>query len=146
MRWKYRKLVMNLANAVEALCGSEARFSTLAREAQQEGKDVLAVAGIDVASAEEDRARRGDYLQLSPTASGEWQGGSSWQSLARHAGSIEAEFLNGEIVLLGGLHGVPTPVNALLQRVAVRAATDGTAPGTWRVEELSELAGVRGGA
>ena len=61
MRWKYRKLVMNLANAVEALCGSEARFSALAREAQREGKDVLAVAGIEVASSEEDRARRGDY-------------------------------------------------------------------------------------
>jgi 2-dehydropantoate 2-reductase len=145
MRWKYRKLVMNLANAVEALCGSEGRFSALAREAQREGKDVLAAAGIDVASQEEDRARRGDYLKLSPTASGEWQGGSSWQSLARGAGSIEAEFLNGEIVLLGGLHGVPTPVNALLQRLAVRAAADGAAPGTWRIEELSELAEVRHG-
>jgi len=145
MRWKYRKLLMNLANAVEALCGSEARFSALAREAQREGKDVLAAAGIDVTSSEEDRARRGDYLQLSSTSSGEWQGGSSWQSLARGAGSIEAEFLNGEIVLLGGLHGVPTPVNALLQRLALRAADDGAAPGTWRIEELTELAGVRHG-
>jgi 2-dehydropantoate 2-reductase len=79
---------------------------------------------------------------MSPTSSGEWQGGSSWQSLARRAGSIEAEFLNGEIVLLGGLHGVPTPVNALLQRLAVQAALDGSPPGRWRIEELSELAGV----
>ena len=53
---------------------------------------------------------------MAPTASGEWQGGSSWQSLARGAGSIEAEYLNGEIVLLGGLYGVATPVNELLQR------------------------------
>jgi len=98
-----------------------------------------------VASSEEDRERRGDSLQLSPTPSGEWQGGSSWQSLARGAGSIEAEFLNGEIVLLGALHGVPTPVNALLQRLAVRAAAEGAPPGTWRIEELSELAGVHHG-
>ena len=70
------------------------------------------------AASEEDRERRGDLLQMAPTPSGEWRGGSSWQSLARGAGSIEAEFLNGEIVLLGGLHGVPTPVNALLQRLA----------------------------
>ncbi len=127
MRWKYRKLLMNLANAVEALCGPEGRFSPPAREAQREGKEALAAAGIDVASSEEDRERRGDFLQISPTSSGEWQGGSSWQSLARGAGSIEADFLNGEIVLQGALHGVPTPVNALLQRLASRAAAEGAA-------------------
>jgi len=142
MRWKYRKLLMNLANAVEALCGPEGRFSALAKAAQREGGAALAAAGIDVASSEEDRARRADNLQLSPTESGEWQGGSSWQSLARGAGSIEAEFLNGEIVLLGRLHGVATPVNALLQRLAVRAGAEGAPPGSWRVEDLSTLAGV----
>jgi 2-dehydropantoate 2-reductase len=145
MRWKYRKLVMNLPNAVEALSGPEGRFSPLARESQREGTEALAAAGIDVATSEEDRERRADYLQLAPTSSGEWRGGSSWQSLARGAGSIEAEFLNGEIVLLGGLHGVPTPVNALLQRLAVRAAAEGAPPGSWRIEDLSEQAGVRHG-
>jgi 2-dehydropantoate 2-reductase len=145
MRWKYRKLLMNLANAVEALSGPEGRFGPLARETQREGKEVLAAAGIDVATSEEDRARRDDFLQIAPTSSGAWQGGSSWQSLARGAGSIEAEFLNGEIVLLGALHGVPTPLNALLQRLAIEAAEDGTGPGSWRIEELSELAGVRHG-
>jgi 2-dehydropantoate 2-reductase len=117
----------------------------LAKEAQREGAAALAAAGIDVASSQEDRERRGDALQLSPTASGEWQGGSSWQSLARGAGSIEAEFLNGEIVLVGGLFGVPTPVNALLQRLALRAALDGAPPGSWRIEDLSAWAGVAHG-
>jgi 2-dehydropantoate 2-reductase len=142
MRWKYRKLLMNLANAVEALCGPEGRFSPLAKAAQREGEAALAAAGIDVASSEEDRARRADHLQLRTTSSGEWSGGSSWQSLARGTGSIEAEFLNGEIVLLGALHRVPTPVNALLQRLALQAALEGRGPGTWTVEALSELAGV----
>jgi 2-dehydropantoate 2-reductase len=145
MRWKYRKLLMNLANAVEALCGPEGRFSALAREAQREGKETLAAAGIDVASSQEDRERRGDSLQMSPTSSGEWQGGSSWQSLARGAGSIEADFLNGEIVLQGALHGVETPVNALLQRLASRAAAEGAPPGSWSVDELSKLAGLADG-
>ena len=131
MRWKYRKLLMNLANAVEALSGPAGRFSALAKEAQQEGTAALAAAGIDVASAEEDRERRADNLQMAPTSSGEWQGGSSWQSLARGAGSIEAEFLNGEIALLGRLYGVPTPVNALLERLALRAAAERQPPGTW---------------
>jgi lysophospholipase L1-like esterase len=35
--------------------------------------------------------------------------------LARATGSIETDYLNGEIAMLGRLHGVPTPVNALLQ-------------------------------
>ena len=144
MRWKYRKLLMNLANAVEALCGPEGRFSPLAKAAQQEGAEVLAAAGIDVASAEEDRERRADNLRIATTSSGEWRGGSSWQSLARGAGSIEAEYLNGEIVLLGRLHGVPTPVNAVLQDAAVGAASRCDPPGTSSVEELSELAGIRG--
>jgi 2-dehydropantoate 2-reductase len=142
MRWKYRKLLMNLANAVEALCGPEGRFSPLAKAAQREGTEVLEAAGIDVATSVEDRERRADFLRIDRTASGEWQGGSSWQSLARGAGSIEAEFLNGEIVLLGNLHGVVTPVNALLERLAVQAAAEGAAPGGWTVEDLSRLAGV----
>ncbi len=142
MRWKYRKLLMNLANAVEALCGPEGRFSPLAREAQREGKEALAAAGIDVASSEEDRERRGDFLQMSPTSSGEWQGGSSWQSLARGAGSIEADFLNGEIVLQGALHGVPTPVNALLQRLASRAAAEGAPPGIVERRGAEQAGGV----
>lgn len=142
MRWKYRKLLMNLANAVEALSGPGGRFSPLAKEAQREGMEALAAAGIAFASAEEDRARRADHLQMRNTSSGQWSGGSSWQSLARGAGSIEAPFLNGEIVLLGALHGVPTPVNALLERLAVQAAAEGAAPGTWGIEELSARAGV----
>jgi 2-dehydropantoate 2-reductase len=142
MRWKYRKLLMNLANAAEALSGPAGRFSPLTKEANREGVAALAAAGIDVASAEEDRERRDDLLQLAPTASGEWQGGSSWQSLARGTGSIEAEFLNGEIVMLGRLHGVPTPVNALLERLAVRAAAEGQPPGQWTVEDLSKEAGL----
>ena len=142
MRWKYRKLLMNLANAAEALCGPGGRFSPLAKAAQREGVAALAAAGIDVASAEEDRERRGDLLQMAATSTGEWQGGSSWQSLARGAGSIEAEFLNGEIVMLGRLHGVPTPVNALLERLAVRAAAEKQPPGQWTIEALSTEAGI----
>ena len=142
MRWKYRKLIMNLANAVEALCGPAGRFSPLARAAQAEGLAALEAAGIDVASAEEDTARRADHLQLRGTAAGDRSGGSSWQSLARGTGSIEAEFLNGEIVLLGGWHGMATPVNAVLEREALRAALAGRGPGCWDIGALSERAGV----
>jgi 2-dehydropantoate 2-reductase len=49
---------------------------------------------------------------------------------------VEADHLNGEVVLLGRLHGVPTPVNELLQRTANRMARNRVAPGSVPVDEL----------
>jgi 2-dehydropantoate 2-reductase len=62
-------------------------------------------------------------------------GGSTWQSMTR-GGSLETDYLNGEISLLGALHGVPTPVNRMLQAVAAAAAKERRAPGSYTVEEL----------
>jgi 2-dehydropantoate 2-reductase len=142
MRWKYRKLILNLGNAVEAVCGPEAARSTpLARMARAEGEACLRAAGIDAVSVDDDRARRGDVFELRPVPGHERRGGSSWQSLARGLGSIETDYLTGEIVLLGRLHGVPTPVNDLLQRVANQMAGEGRPPGSMAVDDvLSRLA------
>jgi 2-dehydropantoate 2-reductase len=137
MRQKYAKLLMNLGNALEAACGTEARGSDLNERARAEGEECLRAAGIDFASREEDRARRGDLLRLRPIEGRRRPGGSSWQSLARGAGTIEADYLNGEIVLLGRLHGVATPVNALLQGLAQRMARERLAPGSLSVEDLA---------
>jgi 2-dehydropantoate 2-reductase len=140
MRWKYRKLIMNLANAVEAVCGPAAGRD-LAALARSEGDRVLRAAGIEVATEAEDRARRGRTLRLGEIAGRQRGGGSSWQSLARATGSIEADYLNGEIVLLGRTHGVPTPVNATLQRLAHDAARRRVPPGaTTEAEVLEEVA------
>jgi len=139
MRFKWAKLLMNLGNAIEAACGAAGRASELYRSARDEGRRVLEVAGIDVASEEEDAARRGNLLSMRPIAGERRGGGSSWQSLARGTGSIEADSLNGEIVLLGRLHGVPTPVNELLQRTAHHLARTGAPPGSMTPEELAAL-------
>jgi 2-dehydropantoate 2-reductase len=136
MRWKYTKLLMNLGNAVEALCRRDDDATELARRARREGAGVLRAAGIDLASQEEDRDRRGDRLQTRPIHGSLRGGGSSWQSLRRGAGTIETDYLNGEIVLLGRLHGVETPVNVLLQRLANGAARAGTEPGQLRAGDL----------
>ncbi|MDQ1459190.1 MAG: 2-dehydropantoate 2-reductase [Actinomycetota bacterium] len=132
MRWKYRKLLMNLANAVEALCAPGDDAIELGRRARREGSAVLRAAGIDVASIEEDRERRGD--RLTPRlARG---GGSTWQSLRRATGSLETDYLNGEIALLARLHGVACPANELLQTTANDAARRGLAPGSVRASDL----------
>jgi len=138
MRWKYRKLLTNLANAVIALCPPSEAAGELVRRAQGEGERCLEVAGIDVASKSEDAARRGDRLQIRQVGDRPWGGGSSWQSLARGLGSIEVDFLNGEIALLGRLHGIETPVNVLLQEHAREAARLGLPPGQVSAEALLE--------
>jgi 2-dehydropantoate 2-reductase len=136
MRWKYQKLLMNLGNAVEAACGPSARGSDVARLALREAIACLEAAGIEFVSREEDRERRGDLLQMHDIGGRRRGGGSSWQSLARGTGTIETDYLNGEIVLLGRLHGVPTPVNLGLQRVARELATTGAPPGSMTADEL----------
>jgi 2-dehydropantoate 2-reductase len=139
MRRKYAKLLMNLGNALDAACGPGARGSALFRRAREEASACFAAAGIDVATDEEDRARRGDLLQVRPIGGRPRGGGSSWQSLARGTGRIETDYLNGEIVLLGRLHGVATPVNEVLQAVATRLAREGAAPGSMDVASLEAL-------
>jgi len=135
MRWKYRKLLANLVNAVEALCVPGGR-SEIRRLAQAEAETCFEAARIDFASAEEDRARRGDLMRFYDVGGEPRGGGSSWQSLRRGTGSIEADFLNGEVVLLGRLHGIPTPVNALLQELAWEAALNMRQPGFMEASEL----------
>ena len=135
MRWKYRKLLMNLGNAVEAVCGRKsARLAELVRS---EGEAVLAAAGIDVISVEDDRARRGNTLDIQPVGDDRHRaGGSSWQSLQRATGTIETDYLTGEIVLLGRLHGVETPANRALQDIAARMSLAGELPGSRSEDEV----------
>jgi 2-dehydropantoate 2-reductase len=136
MRWKYAKLLTNLGNVVTALCGPDADGEELIGRTREEGRACLRAAGIDFASAEEDAERRRDLLHLGDIAGRERGGGSTWQSFTRGAQSIETDYLNGEIVLLGRLHGVPTPFNELLCALARRALRDGGRPGDITPEQV----------
>jgi 2-dehydropantoate 2-reductase len=136
MRWKYTKLLMNLANSIEAAVAPDPRVGDLVKLVRAEGEACLHAAGIDFASREEDKERRGDRMDVRPV-NGEFRGGgSSWQSLARGTGTIETDYLNGEIVLLGRAHGVPTPANELMQHTANRLAAEGAPPKSIAVETL----------
>ncbi|KOX02971.1 ketopantoate reductase family protein [Streptomyces sp. NRRL B-3648] len=141
-RWQYAKLLGNLGNALEAVSGpvaSEAAQALFAR-VRAEGEAVLDAAGIAYAGAAEQRAARDGKVTLVPLDGVPRGGGSSWQSLVRGTGTIEADYLNGEIVLLGRLHGVPTPLNELLQRLAGEFAREGRPAGSLPVADLVRLA------
>lgn len=150
-RWQYAKLLGNLANAVEAVSGpidgQEAR--RLYERVRAEGESVLAAAGIPYASVREQQQARGDKVRQEPLEGAARGGGSSWQSLTRGTGTIEADHLNGEIVLLGRLHGVPTPLNELLQRLATTFARErrpaGSLPPAELVRRADEAVAAAGG-
>jgi 2-dehydropantoate 2-reductase len=132
-RWKWGKLLRNLGNVVEAICGSDTRGGELIQRAVQEGTDVLVAAGIPFVSDEENLARRAGILNI---AGPEFGGGSSWQSLVRQTGTVETDYLTGEIILQGRLHGVATPVNELLLHLANQLARERSGPGRWSEAEV----------
>ena len=145
MRWKYAKLISNVGNAVQALFGPVARGSDLDQRARAEAHACCAAAAIDFTPAAETTARHNLMSPLRPVAGKPHTGGSSWQSLARQAGSIESDFLNGEIVLLGRLHDVPTPVNEALRQTAAWMTRDGSAPGSAGPAQFDALVVQLGG-
>jgi 2-dehydropantoate 2-reductase len=137
MRLKHAKLLLNLSNVVNALFKAGERRSELAELAADEGRGVLGAAGIDHDAPEvsdiEARWRRWGVRDIDGRRRA---GSSTWQSLARGAGALETDYLNGEIVLVGRLHGVATPVNDRLCALAAVAAREGLAPGTLSVDEV----------
>jgi len=142
MRWKYGKLLGNLSNGLQALFG--AGDEEIARRLRAEGTAALAAAGIPHTSREEEAAERGDRVQIHPVAGRPRGGGSTWQSLARGAGSVEVDYLNGEIVLLGREHGVATPTNLAVQRAVRRAVRTRIPAGRFPAEEFQALLAAAG--
>lgn len=126
MALKRRKLVMNLGNGVDASFAPGDAADELADLAQAEGERVLEAAGLSVVSADVDRERRGSILQR--RADLERRGGSTWQSLARGTGDSEIDYLAGEVVLLGRLHDVATPVNEAVVAATRSLARSGEPP------------------
>lgn len=142
MAWKHRKLLMNLGNAVNASCEPGDATTDLVRRCRAEGEAVLAAAGVAVTSEADDLERRGELLR--PLVDRDGVGSSSWQSVQRRTGDVEADHLNGEVVLLGRLHGVPTPANELARRTVNDLVRRGAPPQTVSAAGLlEELDGQR---
>ena len=133
MGQKYAKLLGNLNNAVQAATGTGSRAA--AAKLREEALACYRAAGIHCATVDETRARR-TGIQGGEVPGHKRHGGSSLQSMLRGTGDIESDFLNGEIVLLGRLHGVPVPANTVVQQVGNRLVREGLSPGSVPIEEL----------
>jgi len=119
MQAKYGKLMQNLGNIMDAALvpGDHAE---ILKAAHDEAVAVYKAAGIGWRDMGDANPRRQAMMQPQKIEGVERIGSSTAQSLVRATGSIETDYLNGEIVLLGRLHDVPTPVNAYFSGLAQR--------------------------
>lgn len=141
MRSKYAKLLMNVVAVMPALCGAAARDSAFTRRLRQEALHCYEAAGIHASSDVEEAQRQAESgIQVASIASRPRSGGSVWQSLARDTGSVETDYINGEVVLLGQLHGVAVPCNRAVVLCANRMARGRVPPGSLALDELEAIA------
>ncbi len=143
MAWKYRKLISNMGNAIQALVGENGDPARVREAIDAEARAVLDGAGIDYIDDETEEAARQDSFRVAPVAGEPEQlGGSSWQSLARGSGTIETDYLNGEIARIARRHGLAAPANAGLSSLARIAAATGQRPGSVSADDLARRLGL----
>ncbi|WP_262296273.1 ketopantoate reductase family protein [Microvirga sesbaniae] len=136
MQSKYGKLLLNLSNILQAALGLDADYRHLEALLRAEAEAAFKAAGIpwlDVGAADPRRTR---LMQQRPIAEVGRLGSSTVQSLARGTGSVETDYLNGEVVLLGRLHGVATPANAFFTELGARMVREGLKPGAISMSEV----------
>lgn len=143
MAWKRAKLLSNLANALQVLCvggfewraGNDDTTGTVVSRMRAEATACFAAAGWTVTDAGQFRAEAGAF-QIAAVNGRLRSGGSTWQSIERGLPSVETDYLNGEIVRLGRLHGIPTPVNAAIQAGMREITRQSRAPRTLSPADL----------
>ncbi len=136
MASKRGKLLLNLGNILEAALGRGVDAGPLRSRARTEAEAVLAAAGWDWQDVGMDDPRRTSLMQIGDIAGVARFGGSTTQSLMRGTGAVETDYLNGEITLLGRLHGVPTPVNTYLTALSAELAATGAEAGSRTLDDL----------
>jgi 2-dehydropantoate 2-reductase len=158
MAIKWSKLILNLNNATYAILDKHLQLGLLTpaisgfmADVEEEGLHVLHMASISVEDPNnpidfdqrlanlrnvvEDREKIYEAENLQPELR---TYPSTWMDLKLKRGDTEAGFFNGEIILLGEKHGVPTPYNSTLLNVVETMAIEGAEPGLYSLEELIE--------
>src|SRR6266851_1909600 len=140
MAAKGAKMFSNLGNAMGAITDGKGDQTNFMTQVRREAERCFQAAGVRFESPEAFEKRAREQHRQSPLPPGVRNLGSSWQSLERGLGSIEADFLNGEIVRLGRLHAIQTPYNEVLQEVANAMAAHHEKPGKFTAQDLERQA------
>jgi 2-dehydropantoate 2-reductase len=143
MATKTGKMFSNLGNAMGAITDGQGDSTNYMAQVRREAERCLRAAGIAFEPPDAFEKRSREQHRQSPLPPGVRNLGSSWQSLQRGLGTIEADYLNGEIVRLGRIHAIPTPYNEVLQEVANAMAARREKPGKYTAQDLESLAEAR---
>ncbi len=141
--YKWGKLVGNLGNAIGAITNASwGETGNIMQAAQKELTDLLAEANIHWISQEQVSKEWPDITApLRGSIDSEAQS-STWQSLAREQGTVETDFLNGEVVRLAASLGKKAPINETLLRISREMAANREHPGKYSAAQLSSLLGL----
>ena len=144
MKSKGAKCLINLSNALHAVTDGKGDLDSFEHALRKEAIQVWTAAGIEWEDIDSFRKRCQENTGVIKLPAGYEHFSrevsvSSWQSLARGTGNIEAEQLNGDVVKLGRLLDIATPYNELLWRTAERMAADGDKPGKHTADELVKM-------
>lgn len=159
MAVKWSKLLLNLNNATLAIIDTWVQLARLIpaishfmADVIEEGLHVLDVAGISLEDPDNPYDLQATISSLR-SVTGEKETidagrklaydlrtyPSTWVDLKNRRGETEAGYFNGEIILLGEKHGVPTPYNSTLLQVVEEMAAEKTEPGRYSIDELAAL-------
>ncbi|UXS05459.1 ketopantoate reductase family protein [Agrobacterium tumefaciens] len=137
-RWKSAKLLHNVKNALELFDGAADLKASIGEALVAEAQNVFRAAGYTLAAPSERTIDISNW-KIAPN-SGILPGQqSTWQSFTRGASS-EVDYLNGEIVLLGRLNGVPTPYNHAVQVLTGKLEHSGGFSGALSIKALQAFA------
>ncbi|MBV7410967.1 ketopantoate reductase family protein [Maritimibacter sp. DP1N21-5] len=136
MASKYGKLILNLGNILGAALGPGADVGSLRSDLRAEAEAVFRAVGIEWEEVGADHPDRKTYLRPGSVPGFKGVGTSTAQSLVRGTGSLETDWLNGEVSLLGRLHGIATPANDACTRIGARMVREGLKPGDLTLDDL----------
>jgi thiosulfate/3-mercaptopyruvate sulfurtransferase len=136
-RWKAAKLLGSTTFVLDALYEPGELRDQAARLLRAEAREILTAAGQPIADVQAESTVDLSRFALQPMP-GQERGNSSWQSLTR-SGSLETDFLTGEVVLAARLIGRQARASAALVERVHRAQLDGTPPRSLGPDDLREL-------
>jgi len=136
-RWKSAKLLHNVRNVLELFSGAEDLRASIADALVNEARLALLAAGYNLALPSE-RTKDISGWRIAHNSGIHPGQQSTWQSFMRGTSS-EVDFLNGEIVLLGRLHNIPTPYNEAVQKIAGRLEHQGGFTNAVPLDEIQSL-------
>jgi len=143
MPFKWGKLMTNLGNAVGAITNGSFRDTIqITQAAQEEASKILKEAGIRWLSEAQIRQEWPDFGAKPRSVMNTEEQSSTWQSLGRQQGTVETDFLNGEILRVAQRLGKAAPINETITRITSDMAIKKEKPGKYSTVELRRILGL----